>query len=103
HPFAVAGFAVLFVVGTVLIVYQSSGKQAEDTFQSQAAADFAEAERARIKPLLDRSQAMLDGTTKKIDDDCVNGKKSKGHCDGLRASHMVYTAAVAGHNAALEK
>jgi len=103
HPFAVAGFLVLFAVGTVLIVYQSSGKQAEDTFRSQANADFAESERARIAPLLEKAQAMLDGTAKKITDDCVNGRGSKGHCDGLRASHEVYTAAVAGHNAALEK
>ena len=103
HWLAIGGFTVLFAVGTVLIVYQSSGKQAEDTFQSQANADFAETERARTAPLLEKAQAMLDGTAKKLTDDCVEGKKGKTHCDGLRTSLAVYTAAVDGHNAKLDK
>lgn len=103
HWLAVGGFAVLFAVGTGLIVYQSSGKQAEDTFQSHAEADFAATERDRIKPLLDQAEAMLASAAGKIDKDCVHGWASKAQCDGLRATHAVYTAAVAGHNAALEK
>lgn len=101
--FGVVGFVVVFVAATGLVVIKSTGRQAEHTFQSQAQADLNAEERARIRPLLAQAEAMHSGTAKKLTDDCVNGKRGKGHCDGLRATLNVYAAAVAGHKAALDK
>lgn len=103
HYLAALGFAILFATGTVLIVYLSTGKQAEHTFQSQAEADFAADERARIKPLLIEAEAMLSGAAKAITQQCVEGKATKKQCDGLRATHGIYEGSVAGHKAKLEK
>jgi hypothetical protein len=103
HWLAALGFVILFVTGTVLIVYLSTGKQAEHTFQSQAEADFAADERARIRPLLKKAEGMHSETMEKIQSDCVIGRKSKGHCDGLRTTLAVYEAAVKGHKADLER
>jgi F0F1-type ATP synthase assembly protein I len=36
HPLGVIGFAVLFITGTLLVVYKSTGRQAEHTFASEA-------------------------------------------------------------------
>lgn len=103
HYVAAAGFFLLFVVATALVVYQSTGKQAEATFASQAEADLAAEERARIKPLLTKAEAMLSETMDRLQADCVNGRKGKGHCDGLRTTRDVYEAAVKGHRADLER
>jgi hypothetical protein len=97
------GFGVLFVVGTLLVVYQSSGKQAETTFASQAEADFNESERQRIKPLLAKDQKRLSDTKDAVQRDCVDGKKGKTHCDALRETLGVYQAAVKGHNSDLAR
>lgn len=101
--FGVIGFTVVFLAATGLVVVKSTGRQAEHTFQSQAEADFAAEERARIKPLLAKAEAMLSETLEKIQADCVNGKRSKGHCDGLRTTQHVYAAAVTGHKADLAR
>lgn len=101
--FGVVGFTVVFLAATALVVYKSTGRQAEHTFQSQAEADFAAEERARIRPLLTEAEAMLSGAAKAIEKQCVEGKASKKQCDGLRATHGVYTAAVTGHKADLAR
>lgn len=101
--FGVVGFVVVFVAATGLVVIKSTGRQAEHTFQGQAEADFAAEERARIKPLLAKAEAMLSETMDKIQSDCVNGKRGKGHCDGLRTTQQVYAAAVTGHKADLAR
>lgn len=98
-----AGFFLLFIAATALVVYQSTGKQAEHTFASQAEADFAAEERARIKPLLEIEQDRKRKTQDKLQADCVDGRKSKGHCDGLRTTLSVYTMAVKGYEAELAK
>lgn len=100
---AAAGFLTLFVAATALVVYLSTGKQAEHTFQSQAEADFAAEERARIKPLLAIEQDRKRKTQDKLQADCVEGRKGKGHCDGLRTTLAVYTMAVKGYEADLAK
>ena len=103
HRAAAAGFLVLFLAGTGLVVFNSVGRQAESTMLTEAQADYAADERARIKPLLGQAEAMLLSTAKRLQADCVDGKKGKGHCDGLRTSHAVYEAAVKGHQADLDK
>lgn len=101
--FGVVGFVMVFMAATALVVIKSTGRQAEHTFQSQAEADFAAEERARIKPLLAAAEDMLTGTAMKIKALCVDGKGSKAACDGLRATHGVYDAAVRGHQADLAR
>lgn len=103
HYLRSLSFGLLFGVGTALVVYQSSGKQAEHNYQSEAEADFAAQERARITPRLAEAEEMESKAMKKVDDDCVKGKNSKGHCDGLRTTLSVYQAAVKGHKADIEK
>lgn len=100
---AMAGFFVLFLAGTGLVVFNSVGRQAETSMLTEAQADFAADERARIKPLLEQAELMLSGAAAKINKDCVHGKASKAACDGLRATHNVYEAAVKGHMADLER
>jgi hypothetical protein len=101
--FGVVGFLVVFLAATGLVVVKSTGRQAEHTFQSQAEADFAAEERARIKPLLAADEKRTQQTQDQLDTDCVKGKRGKGHCDGLRATLGVYTAAVKGHKADLAR
>lgn len=101
--FGVIGFAVVFLAATGLVVVKSTGRQAEHTFQSQAEADFAAEERARIKPLMAADEKRTQQTQDQLDTDCVKGKRGKGHCDGLRATLGVYTAAVKGHKADLAR
>jgi hypothetical protein len=101
--FGVPAFTILFCAATALVVVKSTGNQAAHAFQSQAEADLAAEERARIKPQLIRAEKMLQEALDKIQDDCVNGKKSKGHCDGLRTTQQVYSAAVSGHKGDLAR
>ena len=101
--FGVVGFIVVFVDATSLVVIKSTGRQAEHTFQSQAEADFAAEERARIQPLLKIEQDRKSKTQDKLQADCVDGKRGKGHCDGLRTTLGVYTMAVKGYEADLAK
>ncbi len=101
--FGTVGFVVVFLAATGLVVVKSTGRQAEHTFQSQTEADLAAEERARIKPLLVKAEKMQSETMDKIQGDCVDGKRGKGHCDGLRATQEVYAAAVKGHKADLAR
>src|SRR5690606_15773539 len=57
--FGVLGFAIVFLAATGLVVYKSTGRQAEHTFQSQAEADLAAEARTASKAALTRSEAML--------------------------------------------
>lgn len=101
HWLACFGFIVLFVAGTGLVVFNSVGRQAESSMLTVAQSEDAAERRIDVKAALKRSQAMLTKTSDKLHTDCVVGKKGKRHCDGLRASVEVYTAAVKGHNADL--
>lgn len=96
------GFLTLFVAATALVVYLSTGKQAEHTFQSQAEADFAADERKRIKPLLERAEKMLEEQRAIVAREAVKVRCGD-VCKGAQVSASVYEAAVKGHKADLEK
>ncbi|MGE3228117.1 MAG: helix-turn-helix domain-containing protein [Hyphomicrobium sp.] len=98
HWLAALGFVVLFITGTGLIVYLSTGKQAEHTFQSQAEADLAAEERARIKPLLVRAEKMLEEQRAIVAREAVKVRCGD-VCKGAQVSAGVYEAAVTGYKA----
>jgi len=97
------GFGVLFLVGTLLTVYSSVGRQAEHTMVASAEVEAAEIARARETKLLTRAEAMHSDTAEELQAKCVKGKASKGTCDGIRTTLAVYAAAITGHKATLEK
>lgn len=98
-----AGFGVLFLVGTLLTVYSSVGRQAEHTMVASAEVEAVEIARIRENKQLASAEAMHTGASSKLHDDCVVGKRGKPHCDGLRTTLAVYAAAITGHKSTLEK
>lgn len=103
HVFSAAGLLAVFVAGAVYLVIASGGRNAEVAVAKRNAAHFANAERERIKPLMAVEEGRKGKTQDQLDNDCVRGKKGKGHCDGLRETLKVYTQSVKGYVADLEK
>jgi hypothetical protein len=97
------GLLLIFGSGLVYLVVASGGRNAEVMIAKRNAAHFANTERERIKPLREVEEKRRQQTQARLQADCVEGKKGKGHCDGLRASLAVYTMAVKGYDADLEK
>lgn len=105
---SVAGFAMLALIGTCLIVYTSVGRQARlaETEDAQAGAVAQRiaaitAEIARVTDKRSEADDMLDGARKKLATECGSGKGNR--CEGKRATADVYEAAVKGHDADLER
>jgi hypothetical protein len=103
HYLATIGFGVLFIAGTALTVYSSVGRQAEHTMIASAEVEAAEIARVRETKQLASAEIMHAGASKKLHEDCVEGKRGKAHCDGLRTTLAVYAAAITGHKSTLEK
>lgn len=101
HALGVVGFAVLFLVATGLVVYKSTGRQAEHTFQSQAEADLAAEQRATIKASVARSEARLAEAQTSLVQECKSGRGPK--CRGIEAVIEVYEAMLKGHMADLDR
>ena len=101
HALGVIGFAALFLVATGLVVYKSTGRQAEHTFQSQAEADLAAEQRTSIKAALARSEAMLTEAQANLVRECKSGRGPR--CKGVEATIGVYEAALKGHRADLDR
>lgn len=107
-PLAPAGFLLLAVVGTGLIVYTSVGRQARlaDT-EDAAAADAAqrrgavEAEIAATLAKRAQAEAMLDAARRTLAAECQSGKGSR--CRGTEATADVYAAAVKGRDVDLAR
>lgn len=95
------GFAVLFLVGTLLTVYASVGRQAEHTMVASAEVEAAAQARQRATVGLTEAEAMLAESQRKLAKECASGKGRK--CDGIAATVSVYEAAVKGHKAELER
>jgi hypothetical protein len=101
HWLGAAGFALLFLTGTALVVYKSTGRQAEHTFQSQAEADLAAEARTASKAALARSEAMLADAQRDLARECKSGRGKR--CQGIEATISVYEAAITGHRATLDR
>jgi hypothetical protein len=101
HVFGVLGFLVVFLAATGLVVFKSTGRQAETTFQSQAEADLAAEARTASKAALARSEAMLADTQRDLARECKSGRGKR--CQGIEATIGVYEAAITGHRATLDR
>ena len=92
---------ILFVGSTAFVVVSSGARNAETAASKATAAIETNRARDRETKMLERAETMLTETADRLQADCVVGRKSKGHCDGLRTTLAVYQAAVKGHKATL--
>lgn len=99
--FSAVGFTLVFLAGTGLVVYSSVGRQAASSVQTTGQIEEANERRADIKRQRAETQAMLDTAYFKYAKQCETGKGPR--CDGIEATINAYEAAVAGHNAKLDK
>jgi hypothetical protein len=95
------GFGVLFLVGTLLTVYSSVGRQAEHTMVASAEVEAADKARTRATKGLAEAEAMLADAQRDLARECKSGKGKR--CDGIAATVAVYTAAAKGYAAELDK
>ena len=98
---ACIGFAVLFLLGTGLVVVQSIGRQVETSETKHLSAEATNAARATIQADMARAMAMRDEAAGKMARECASGYGKR--CRGIQATLDVYTAAVTGHQANLAK
>ena len=95
------GFAALFLIGTMLTVYSSVGRQAEHTMVASAEVEAADKARTRANKGLAEAETMLANSQRELARECKSGKGRK--CEGIKATVDVYQAAVHGYSAELEK
>jgi len=95
------GFGVLFLVGTLLTVYSSVGRQAEHTMVASAEVELADKARARATKGLAEAETMLADAQRDLAKECKTGKGKR--CEGIKATVDVYDAAARGHKAELDK
>lgn len=98
---AAAGFALVFLGGTWLVIENSVGKQAETSLLTASQADAEAERRIAVKASLARSEAMLAEAQANLARECKTGKGKR--CEGIQATIAVYEAAMKGHVADLEK
>jgi Crp-like helix-turn-helix domain len=98
--FSATGFAMLFVVGTVLTIYGSVGRQAEATSTTALAAESIRLQRAGVMASLTRNQSMLAEAQKKLGTECATGDGPA--CKGIKATINVYGDAITGNLAQLK-
>jgi hypothetical protein len=95
------GFGVLFLVGTLLTVYSSVGRQAEHTMVASAEVEAADKARTRATKGLTEAETMLADSQRDLARECKTGKGKR--CEGIAATVAVYTAAAKGYAAELDK
>lgn len=95
------GFALLFVVGTALVVFSSVGRQGENLALTAAAAEAQEDARRDAKAGLKRAQAMLAEAQTALGRECKSGRGKR--CDGIQRTIEVYDAAARGHQSELDR
>jgi hypothetical protein len=99
HFLSALGFAVLFVAGTCLVVYNSVGNQMTNALLTDAQAEAAAERRIAIKSELARAEGMLHEAQASLAAECKTGKGKR--CEGIEATIAVYEAAVKGHSSEL--
>jgi len=98
---AVLGFGAVFLAGTALTVYNSVGRQADTSIRTEAQIEDANERRATLKAARARSEQMLARAEGELAAECRTGKGKR--CDGIRATIEVYRAAIAGHDAEIQR
>ena len=101
HWMSVAGFTLLFLAGTGLVVYSSVGRQAEKTMLSSAEHDEVVQKRNDLKSKLAMESAALKAKLDAADLECKSGDGPL--CKGARALATVWAESVAGLEARIEK
>jgi hypothetical protein len=101
HWMSVAGFTLLFLAGTGLVVYSSVGRQAEKTMLSSAEHDDVVQKRTDLKAKLSTESAALKAKQDAADLECKSGDGPL--CKGARAVATVWAESVAGLEARIEK
>lgn len=101
----VTGLALglVFCAATAYVVVSAASRNAETAATKSARIADSNAAHAREERQLALALDMHKSATKRLDDECVKGKASKGTCDGIRATIAVYAAAIDGHNARLDR
>lgn len=97
------GYLLVAIAGTGLIIFKSTGRQAAEIHLTEAEITDALTRKPKVIAELEAAKAIRNKTATALHNDCVEGKRSKAHCDGVRASLAVYEAAVKGHEADLDK
>lgn len=95
------GFTMVFICGTALVVYSSVGRQVDASVQTSGQIEATNEHRTDIKRLRAKATEMLDKSLNNYYAECRSGDGK--NCKGIKASIDVYTAAVKGHDADLEK
>jgi hypothetical protein len=95
------GFGVLFLVGTLLTVYSSVGRQAEHVMVASAEVEAADKARTRATKGLAEAETMLIEAQRNLASECKSGRGKR--CEGIKATVDVYQAAAKGYAAELDK
>lgn len=105
---SVAGFTLLAIIGTSLIVYTSVGRQARIADTEDGAAAAAQSRIAAVNAEIAHSakkrgeaEAMLEEAQGNLAVECKNGNGK--NCKGIKATIDVYEAAIKGHDSDLAR
>jgi hypothetical protein len=98
---AALGLGVLFLAGTAYTIVSAGARNAEVAARKAEAIEQANADRAVVAAERKVAQAMLEQEAGLLARECKSGAGSK--CKGIQASISVYQAAVAGHDAKLDR
>lgn len=101
HLGAAAGFTLLFLVGTGLVVMNSVGRQAEVSDTSVLSVEDRNQKRADAKRAIARAEQQVEALRADLASECRSGKGKR--CEGTAAAVAVYEAAAQGHKSELEK
>jgi len=101
HWLSAIGFGLLFMAGTALTVYTSVGRQSETSTLSAAQAEATNEARALAKRGLSEAETQLRDSQRDLARECKTGRGKR--CDGIQATIAVYSAAVKGHQADLDR
>lgn len=95
-----AALTVLAVLGSLWMVWESSGRRAELRDAKVGAVADVERERGRLRKMLSEAEEILSGHRKAADLECASGKGKL--CEGKRYTASTWEAAVAGYEAKLK-
>lgn len=95
----VLGFAILFVAGTALTVYNSVGRQSESTDAKLLDTQARNEQIATAKSAKKANEAMLAEARANHSRECASGRGKR--CDGIAVTIRVYEDAVKGNDADL--
>jgi len=95
------GFAVLFVSGTAMTVYNSVGRQAESSDAKLLSVEVRNDQIAAVRKSRSTNSAMLADARIAHARECASGRGKR--CDGILATIRVYEDAVKGNEADLAR